>query len=35
MPENRHYYEQLGYRVIEENETGWTMEKRLAAEDGK
>ena len=29
MPENRGYYERLGYRVIEETEGGWAMEKRL------
>lgn len=29
MPENRAYYTRLGYRVIEESEAGWTMEKCL------
>ncbi len=31
MPENRVYYERLGYRVIEDTETGLTMEKRITA----
>lgn len=29
MPENIGYYERLGYQVTEDNEAGWTMEKRL------
>lgn len=29
MPENHAYYERLGYYVIEDNEAGWTMEKRV------
>jgi len=33
MPENRSYYERLGYRVIGETDTGMTMEKTLAGED--
>jgi ribosomal protein S18 acetylase RimI-like enzyme len=32
MAENRDYYERLGYRVIDETETGLTMEKRLAVD---
>ena len=33
MPENRAYYERLGYRVTETADLRWTMEKRLATED--
>jgi ribosomal protein S18 acetylase RimI-like enzyme len=29
MPENYAYYERLGYHAIEEDDAGWTMEKRV------
>jgi ribosomal protein S18 acetylase RimI-like enzyme len=35
MPENRDYYERLGYRVVQTTDAGWTMEKPLTMEGGE
>ncbi len=35
MPENRTYYERLGYCVTQTADSGWRMEKRVTSGSGE